>query len=171
MPGGGRGWRDAEGLSVRDRRLIAGVLEGQDITVAGKAAGFPQREGATNRLRHPDVRRALLAALEAEGLDAAGLAAKARELLESIQHGLTKDGSVVAMGPDNHARVKALDLILKASGAYPDPRLEINQQVSGAIVVLQPEDVLAAGDLFGPEVIDVTPSPEIPPPNPENTPL
>ena len=81
-----------------------------------------------------------------------GLAAKARELLASTKYGLTADGSVVDMGPDAMARVKALDIVFKAAGAYPD-RSEA-PSVNVQVIVLRPEDEISP-DPFA-AAIDVT---------------
>lgn len=149
-------------LDVRERKLVAAVMEGKNQTQAGLAAGYGGVNGlraaqtASEKMGSVRVREALRARLAELGLDDAGLAVKARELLESVQHGLTRDGQVVAMGPDNHARVKALDLVFKVVGAYPDPRAETTNNV-GAIVVLQSGDAIAgAADPFH-QILDVSP--------------
>lgn len=151
-----RGRTDRDGLTIRDRRLLSGVLSGKTVTAAGREVGFPSNAAASQRWQAPALRAAFVRCLAEIGLDEPGLAAKAKELLESMSHSMTKDGMVVELGPDNNARAKVFDSVLKAVGAYPDPRQDINVN-TGTIVVLQPEDQLAAGDLFG-DVIDVTPT-------------
>ena len=147
------------GLSVPQLKFVKGLADGLSGTEAVRAAGYaPERAGvkANQLLKNDQVRAALRAALEEQGITLEYTAKAMRGGLESIQHGLTKDGDVVTMGPDNHARAKYMDMLLKVAGGYPDPKQDqtIN---AGAIVVIRAEDSLAVSDPFGADIVDVTP--------------
>jgi hypothetical protein len=142
---------------VRNRIFMKSVFEGKGLAEAGKSIGITEHGARWKWKSDKSFREDLKAQLVNLGLDDAGIAMKIVELLESRQHGLTKDGDVVDMGPDAHAQVKAMDQLLKVTGAYPDPRLDVSVQAQ-TIVYMRPDDSLVAGgDLFG-EIIDVTPT-------------
>jgi hypothetical protein len=70
------------------------------------------------------------------------LAGKLIDGTEAIEWGLTRDGEAVPVGPAWHARAKYVDMLAKISGAYPDPRLDVNVDAR-SIVVIRPEDAIA----------------------------
>lgn len=153
-------------MSIRDRRLIDGLM---DKTKTGKQAaldaGYTNPSTVTSivgrRMRSPSFREALQERLVEAGLDDTGLARKLREGSEAMAYGLTKDGNVVTMGPDAHARAKFVDMMLKVTGSYPDPRALVD--MSGArVVVLQPSDAsIGALGLFGAEVVTGAETPRL----------
>ena len=95
------------------------------------------------------VRSVIQRALEKAGLNPESLAEKLALDVDAQKMGLTKDGSVVAMGRDSIASVKALELAYRLGGGL-DARVEVTH--SGAVIVLHE----AARDPFR-DAIDVTP--------------
>ena len=145
-------------LTPRQEKLIDGVLAGKSQTAAAIDAGYPAQSApwaASRTLGDVTVRARLLARLQADGIGPERISGKIQQLLDAKQYGLSRDGNAVELGPDAHAQNKTLDILLKVTGSYPDPRLEIDARMQGAIVVLRPEDMLGS-DPFS-EVIDVTP--------------
>lgn len=153
-------------LTIRERKLVAGVIEGQPQRQAAIAAGYPEKSAsvaASNVMNRANVRDLVRAHLRDAGLDDETLARKLRSLVEAQAVGMTKDGDVVPLGPDNHAQIKALEMAYKLTDAFPNPKLDVDLNMKGAIVVLRPEDAIApdpfAGDVIdGDSVIDVTPA-------------
>lgn len=150
-------------ITVRERKLVSGVLDGKSQAQAARDAGYPPasaRQAASETLKRPDIRALLHARLDAAGLDIdQGIAVLARNL-NARAMGLTKDGDVVDMGWDGTTQTKALDQYWKLRNAYPNPRLDMDVNLKGAIVVLRPEDAIASdpfGDVFDGDAIDVTP--------------
>jgi hypothetical protein len=142
---------------VRNRIFMKNVFEGKGLEEAGKSIGIT-REGARWKWKSDkSFREDLKAQLVNLGLDDAGIAMKIVELLESRQHGLTKDGDVVDMGPDAHAQVKAMDQLLKVTGAYPDPRLDVSVQAQTIVYMREADSLVPGGDIFSGDIIDVTP--------------
>lgn len=137
---------------------MAGVLAGKTQTQAAIDAGYPRgsaREVASRALGREHIRSYMRDLLAQAGLDDASLLKLVAEGAKTAtQHGITRAGDVVAMGPDWHARAKLLDMALKVADAYPN-RLDINAQVAGAVVVLQPDDVVASDPFVSAR--DVTP--------------
>jgi hypothetical protein len=91
--------------------------------------------------------------MEEAGIGPQALIAKLRDGLDADAHGMTKDGDVVKLGPDWHARAKLLDMAYKLQDFYPNPKLDVDMNLKGAIVVLRPEDAIAP-DPFGVDVLD-----------------
>jgi len=150
----------ANEITVRERKLIDGVMSGQSQTQAAIAAGYPERSArveASKVMNRPDIRNYWRARLCDAGLDDDSLARKLRSLVESQAVGMTKDGDVVPLGPDNHAQIKALEMAYKIVDAFPNPKLDVDLSMRGAIVVMRPEDGIAPDPFAQPDVIDVTP--------------
>ena len=148
-------------ITPRERQLVANVASGMNQTQAAIAAGYPPasaRGEASRALGRPDIRAHLRALMEEAGIGDKALVARMRAGMEALQRGLTKDGEVVEMGEDWHARAKFMDMALKVYDAYPNPRLDVDMNVNGAIVVLRPDDAVASADPFAGTVIDVTPN-------------
>lgn len=81
-------------------------------------------------------------ALEERGLTPYALAGKLLDGTEAIEWGLTRDGEAKPIGPAWHARAKYVDMLNKVTGAYPDPRTDINVDAR-SILVIRPEDAIA----------------------------
>lgn len=104
------------------------------------------------------MRQHVRARLEAAGLDIdAGIAILKRNL-DATEYGLTKDGAVVEMGPDGTTQTRALEQLWKLHDVLPNPRIDGEVNISGAIVVMRPDDAVASADPFSANVIDVTPT-------------
>ena len=157
----------ARKLSVRDEKLIDGLVAGQSATEASLAAGFGNgvrkqaADIASRKLGSEGFRQIIRERLAERhmGVDYAldGL----HRVVTAQKYGLTKDGSVVAMGDDGVSQAKGVEILLKVMDAFPNPRVDVNALVSGSVVVLRPDDLVSV-DPFS-EAIDVSPT-EIDPP-------
>ncbi len=146
---------------MREAKLASNLIEGMPIKRAAEEAGYA--EGTARNKLSSDVtfRNKLVRALAEAGYDHNGLTGKLAELLQARQHGLTKDGNVVDMGPDAHAQNKTMDMILKVTDAYPNPKLDVNASINAQVVILGSDALPVGNPLDAPyidsEAIDVTP--------------
>jgi len=149
-------------LTVREQKLVNGVLEGKTQAQAARDAGYPPasaRQTASQVLQRPDIRNLIHARLDEAGLTLERAIAILDRNLNARAAGLTKDGDVVDMGWDGTTQTKALDQYWKLRDAYPN-KLDVDVNLKGAIVVLRPEDAIAPdpfGDVVDGDVIDVSP--------------
>jgi hypothetical protein len=154
-------------LNVREEKLLAALVSGQSQSEAARTTGYDigtvsrkvNGKGESNP-RNVTFRQRLIRAIEAAGYGEEGVADKLRQLLDARQHGLTRNGDVVEMGPDAHAQAKAMDMVLKVTGSYPDPRLDINHSLQAQVVILD-ASTLPQGDVFtlAPEDVNVVSEP------------
>lgn len=140
-------------LSAREHKLLEALATEPTQVAAAQASGYSPQSVSRKVRTDVSFREMLRTRLEEMGFGPAGTAAKLAELLHARQAGLTKDGQVVDMGPDAHAQNKAMDMVLKVTGSYPDPRLDINHQLAAQIVILG-ADTLPGGDVLTDEYID-----------------
>lgn len=146
-------------LTPQEQVVLSKYLQGKSQHAIARDIGVvPSKVNSITK--DPIFRDELKKRLSEVGMDDTGIANKLAELLEAKQFGLTKDGDVVEMGPDAHAQNKTMDMILKVTGSYPDPRIDINAKIGPTIVYVGPDDMLTPGDIFQ-DVIDVTPPLEI----------
>lgn len=94
-------------------------------------------------MSQPDVRRRVREHLEAAGLTADIMAGHLARLMGVRRMGMDKFGDVHDLGDDGTTQVKAAELIYKLRDELPNPRLDIDHKVSGAVVVLGSEASLA----------------------------
>lgn len=107
---------DPDQISRADRAVIEGIVEeGLTVKEAGIAAGYLSEQTVVNHLRTPQVRSALLTALDQAGIDEAYLTTKlgiGLEALRSVYH----QGIVVGVEVDHNARHKYLTTLLELRG-------------------------------------------------------
>jgi len=99
--------------------------------------------------------------MDRQGMTLTKLVSVHKEQLEANlpeRHILTKDGTQVPLpsSPDNHARLKALDMAYEIKDAYPSKKLEINQRKDIAIRITM-ESLKAAEEATGEKIIDLIP--------------
>lgn len=138
-------------LKPREVRLLGGILEGKSARQSAVEAGYPAPSAASQASRfvnRPDVRERLQRLREQLGLGDEALLLKAKELLESQQYAMTRDGEVKHLGPDNLAQSRTLDQLFRAGGLYPDPRLDVQVGTQNVLVIDSARSPLAALDPF-----------------------
>ena len=154
-------------LTPRERLALQALLDGKSMRAASREAGYADRNTISEKLREqPTFRAALLRAYEENGLTPEHMVRTAMLNLDARQYALSKDGAVVELGRDAHASAKQWDLLAKAAGAYPDPRLEARLELNAQVVVLPAEYAGLGGvSLFGAPVIEgeATPAAALPP--------
>ena len=142
-------------ISPRERRLLAGVMSGDNQRQAAIHAGYPPRSAATeasHALARPHMRQLLRAMLAAEGLDNASLVARLRDGLDnSYTYAISRDGVATRLGPDHRTRFQFLELAFKLQDALPNARLDVVNSGTIQVIHLQAEDSLTR------TIIDVSP--------------
>lgn len=144
-----------ESLNARERRLVDATVAGAPPAEAGRVAGYST--GTTTEYwqrakRKPAFREAVRECMEAIGLDPEGIASRLVSGADSsMQYVTTKDGQIHER-PDPHARAKYLDMALKVQGAYPAPWDQGGANVQ--VVVISPENSLAAANPFSAPVVE-----------------
>lgn len=142
-PQQGRRARHAHGLTETEKAVVSKVVGGKSVKAAAADAGVS--ENAAYRLMKRDEARAyMLAVMNQAEMDDVYLVDRLKEVIESERTGLTSDGVVVNMGPDWQNRNKALELAFKLRDRFPNPKVDVEVQHSGAVV-------LRAEDLVGPD--------------------
>lgn len=142
-------------ITVRERAFIGGVMTGKSQAQAARDAGYPEskaRHVGSQLAARPDIRAHMRALMDEIGIGDSALVTKLRDGMDAKQRGMTKDGDVVELGEDWHARAKFVDMALKLADYYPN-KLDVDVNLKGAIVVLRPEDAIAP-DPFGVDVLD-----------------
>jgi len=140
-------------LKPRELRLIDGVASGLNQTEAAIQAGYPPRSArfeASRAMSRPEMREELARLMETKGLGTGPLLEKSKQLLDSEKFGLTADGRVVSLGPDAMTQQKTLDMLFRAGGLYPDPRLDIELGTQNVLIIDSARSPLAALDPFSP---------------------
>ena len=138
-------------LQPRELRLIDGVASGLNQTEAAIQAGYPPRSArfeASRAMSRPEMREELARLMETKGLGTGPLLEKSKQLLDSEKFGLTADGRVVSLGPDAMTQQKTLDMLFRAGGLYPDPRLDIELGTQNVLIIDSARSPLAALDPF-----------------------
>lgn len=114
----------ADQPSIRERRLIAGVMDGKPVAVAAREAGYGEHY-SESQIRHtinkPRVQSALVRAMEEAGIDDVSLARVMRKGLKSkkiVYH----QGIPVAADPDPYARHQYLRTALEIRGEIGSAR-------------------------------------------------
>jgi hypothetical protein len=110
------------GLDKRERKFIAGIVEGKSQIRAAKDAGYANstaEKKASTMLRRPLVQSELTKAMERHGLTM-------KRIVQPIVAGLTANLSMVVHGvmiesdfPDHHIRLAASDRAVKLLGGIP----------------------------------------------------
>lgn len=133
-------------LTMREERFAQGLLEGKTQIQAAKDAGYAPTAAAvtaSEKVRQPNFRTQLLARAHERGIGVDFALDSVLGLMKQEQlmlGGKDKDKEVWA--PDGATRAKGTDMLLKALGAYPDPRLEVNANIA-ATVIVRSTDMLA----------------------------
>jgi hypothetical protein len=110
------------GLDKRERKFVAGVVEGKPLIRAAKDAGYAKSTAEKKSfaiLRRPLVQSELTKAMERHGLTM-------KRIVQPIVAGLTANLSMVVHGvmiesdfPDHHIRLAASDRAVKLLGGIP----------------------------------------------------
>lgn len=139
-------------LSLRQRRFVAGVIAGKTQTDSARDAGYrqPHVQGST-LFKRPQIREALEAAFEAEGLTPGYLAKKIKELSEASD--TDEDGQET---PNWTARGRGLDLLVRVTGADKHPDVTESYSFEEIVFRMHAEEFGPDTDTFGSiEAIDV----------------
>lgn len=134
----------AEKPTAREETFLAGIIQGKRPRQAYLDAGYSPAHGGTPLTgRDADAwRQTLMRRLEAHGLTMDAVIPKLARVMDSHKYGITQKGDVVDLGDDPHAQVKAIDVWMKVTGSYPDPRLEISGPDGGAVVIRHTRSLL-----------------------------
>ena len=145
--------------TAREEKFLAGIIQGKTPRQSYLDADYSPAHGGTPLTgRDGEAWRELLKRrLDAHGLSMDAVIPKLARVMDSHKYGITQKGDVVDLGDDPHAQVKAIDVWMKVTGSYPDPRLEISGPDGGAIVVRHTRSLL--GNVIEGSATDVTPPP------------
>lgn len=129
-----------ERLTMRERRLAMGLMEGKTQVQAIKDAGYPEtkhgwRQTAYDVLKKPHVADYMRALMDAAGLSDMDLVEKAKELMNATRTELDRNGDIREMGPDGMTQFKALELAFRVRDRMPSTRHEVEHTVKGAIML------------------------------------
>jgi len=133
-------------LTIKQRKLIAGVASGLPQRSAAIQAGYSEKSAhaiAHETLKKPDVLRSLDEIMQANGITDSYIANKLIELAEAETNG----------NPHWPARARALDMMLKVKGSYsqeiPEPKAELTiEQAEARIRALLPAAITASSKLL-----------------------
>lgn len=107
-------------LTIRETKLVDGILSGKSIVQAALSAGYSESYAHNLRLKdRKRVRSAMIEALEDRGLDAGRFAKVLDEGLTATK-AILEDGRLVEM-PDHGTRHRFLETGLKVSGYLKEP--------------------------------------------------
>src|SRR5216684_5626265 len=104
-------------MTLRQRLLVSGVVDGKSVAQAGRDAGYRSRHNAHDSLR--DVREKLPALLVKHGLDADSILSRLRDKLDATKtvtasaFGQITDSMEIA---DNPTQVKAIEIAVDLHG-------------------------------------------------------
>ena len=116
-------------LTIKQRKLIAGVVSGMPKRIAAIHAGYSERSAhaiANETLKNPEVKKTLETIMDEKGISDNYIANKLVELAEAEANG----------NPHWPARARALDMMLKMKGHYsneietPKTTLTVEQAVA-----------------------------------------
>lgn len=145
-----------ESLNARERTLVEATVAGAPPSEAGRVAGYSAETTTQywNRAkRKPAVRDAIRECFEAIGLDAQGIANRLKDGADNAKQYLTTKDGAIHERPDPHAQAKYLDMVNKIAGLYPMPSDHAVANVQ--VVVIGPENSLAAANPFSAPVVDM----------------
>jgi hypothetical protein len=110
--------------SIRQRKLIKGIIEGKSPPEAGKEAGYKSRRASYQALKSPTVSKWVSRSYKRMGLSDDKITKPLRDALEAIC--FDKFGNQL---PDHAIRLRAQELSIKLMGVYPAEKhqLEVNQ--------------------------------------------
>ena len=135
-------------MNFREERFAQGLLEGRTQKDAAIYAGYSPVSAeklASEKVRSVSFREKLLARAHERGIGADFALDNVLALMKHNQTLLAgKDKDIQVQAPDGSTRVKATEILMKALGAFPDPRLELNANVSATVIV-------RAGDMLAPD--------------------
>ncbi len=140
-------------LTMREERLVQGLLDGKTQTQAALDAGYGNghpnhaAQTANKKLADSNFRQKLLARALERGIGIDYALDNLDRVIHVRRKGVTREGDVVDLGDDGNAQAKGVDMLLRMMGAYPDPRLEVDHNVRAQVVVLREQDVIE-GDPF-----------------------
>jgi hypothetical protein len=123
-------------LTIRQRKLVAGVAAGLPKRTAAIQAGYSERSAhavAYETLNNPEVLRSLDEIMQQQGITDSYIGYKLLELAEAETNG----------NPHWPARARALDMLLKVKGYYAqeiqEPKSEITiEQLESRIRAILP---------------------------------
>lgn len=129
-----------ERLTMRERRLAVGLMDGKTHVQAIKDAGYPETahgwgQTAYDVLKKPHVADYMRALMDAAGLSDMALVEKAKELMGATRTELDRNGDIRDMGPDGQTQFKALELAFRVRDRMPSTRHEVEHTVKGAIML------------------------------------
>lgn len=130
-----------KGLTIKQKRLVAAKLQGLNGVESAKFAGYNGQNNASLAVTanltvaKPAVASYMRALAEECGLSDRFLLKTLKNGLEAKRSELDKQGNVRDLGPDWLNRGRMLELALKVTGAFPDPRVALTGADGGAIVV------------------------------------
>lgn len=109
-------------VSVKERKLINGVIKGKGITQSAKDAGYSPHSASAigcRVLQKPAVQSALIQAMEKAGITDDKIAETLKDAMDAEIP--TKLGSI----PDFNSRLKAVDISIKVKGGYAPDKLAV----------------------------------------------
>ena len=110
-------------LTVKQRKLIAGVASGMPKRTAAIQAGYAESSAHTiayETLKNPEVLKSLNDIMQEHGITDNYIAQKLIELTEAETKGV----------PHWPARARALDMLLKVKGLYAPEQLEPQREIT-----------------------------------------
>lgn len=121
------------GITLRERKLIKGIISGKTKQQAALDAGFGSNlassaQLAYQTLKKPSTREALLEAMEKAGIGDNALAQAMREGLKAKKAIAMRDDKPV-MVDDHLSRAKFVDIAVKIRGDYASEKVEHSGQV------------------------------------------
>ena len=146
-------------LLPREAALVAGVVQGKSQSAAAREAGYAPATASkrgSDVLSRPEVRERFRSLMREAGLDDESLVGELRRLMHVERKGITPAGDVVSLGDDGNTQIKALDMAMRISDAYPNPKLDIDMTVRGAILIASADDYLVSPD--SPRVLNPDPA-------------
>lgn len=112
--------RQSNGLTVKQKKFVAGVASGLQLKKAAENAGYSHPGVAGCKLmKRPVVQKALAEILEEHGLNDAYIAGKVREFCEAVK----QDNS--GPSPDYPVQLRGMDILCRLKGLFKtDIRIE-----------------------------------------------
>lgn len=131
-----------DGLTVKQRGLVKGVVEGKTLAQAAKDAGYSGssetlRVEAHRTLQKPHVREAIEKALDVAGLTVEAQAQVVAEAAKANKTALSKFGQRVDLGPDHHTRLEAAKVAGRWRGHDAAPEGENGSVIGIGFFVLK----------------------------------
>lgn len=127
-------------IPVSEAKVIAAMAEGKDPVAAVRAAGYTLNEKNSNTLanelwkRHVTANGSVMEAFGQVGIDPTFVANKFKKLLDAQNTVITKHGIVEV--DDNTTQIKALDMVMKTTGAYA-PKATVSADLKFEQILLE----------------------------------